>query len=277
MNIQLDTSRANLEALSAAQNAAAAPVQAEQVSASVLSSTSLRVSERSMDLDKLTALLINDSEYARQNSILGVLSHASDIVSKINADAAAADRKTLTRIESVSVQKDEVEKRIDEWSKKLDDAVAHTAQTKTAYDDASAALDDFMKEYDAGNSDHVAKKAELETAKNDAYNAWQQASESEAALRTELTDLRGRLDELRSELDGLFEKLSDESHRVLVEAMKLGLDDFHHMLDPLAPEEDSPPGPKPISEMTLSELVQFVEKQRDEMRDDIENRRETGV
>lgn len=278
MNIQLNTSRTNVDALSAVVlNNAAEAVQAEGVSSTILGSSPLKVTSRPADLDKLAALLIKESEQARYNSIIGVLSNAFDVVKNINEEAAAADKKTLIEIETVTKEKAKVDNKIVEVERKIEQAESNVRQTRNTLDEAQRQLDQFMATYDSSNPDSVVKKAELENAVSSARADYDSAVSSLNAAKSERDGYVNQSSRLSDRRDALCRDLSDESHRALVAAMKLDVDDFNHLFTPLSEEENKAEGPKPLSDMTISELIQYVTDRQNEMRDDIESKRENGI
>lgn len=278
MNIQLDTSRANLEALRAAAfgNTAGA-VRAGGAETAILGSASLKVTNRPADLDKLAALLINESEQARYNSIIGVLLNAFDVVKNINEEAAADDEKTLEEIETVTKEKDGVDRKLSEAEKRLTQAESDVRRAENALEGAREKLDRFMATYDPSNADGAAEKAELEKAVASAQADLNSAVSSRNAARSERDGYANQSSRLSDRRDALCGDLSDESHRALVSALKLGIDDFNHLFAPFAEEEAEAAGSKPLSDMTVSELIQFVTDRQNEMRDDIESKRENGI
>lgn len=277
MQVNLNTAKAvDLAALTAA-TAEFAPVEAEDVNSSILSPQSLKVLYKGGDLEKLAAILLNDSEEARYDSVMGVLANALEVVNNINAAAAKSDSQTLNAISAETSVKKTAEELLEDAEERLSEAEDALDDALDELEDAEDELEDFYESYDPADSASVARKAELEAAVQAANAAVTAAKNEVASLEGSVTTYQQDVKNAIERLDNLCDRLSDESHLALIDAIKLALGDVEHLLEPLVEEDPPSAAPKGMSDMTISELVQYVTDRRNEMIDDIDSRRRNEV
>lgn len=260
---------------------AAASSLASQVEARpILASNSVKISTGSgaVDLDRLVAKLAQETDEARHNSVMSVFANAYETVRNINAEAAEADAETLGNISVESKQRQQDSKNVAQKKDALDQANAAYMQAEGDLIVAQETLNNFLAtEYDSNIPSSVEKREQLERAVETAKSNVTTASQAATRAKAQYNEALGQMSATNARLDAYLNELSDESHRVLIEAAMIKIEDFEHLMDPLLEEEASANMPKPLSEMTISELIQYVQEREALLIDDIEAKREATV
>lgn len=281
MDVQLNRDFLRTSAV-ALQSAVAPLATAENVSQlpSLLSDKAVKISKANADLERLVALLTQETEEARENAVINIFANAYETVRNVNAAAADQDALILHDIGMATAETAEISTLIAEVQQLMD---AHQMFLLLAGEIKKGATEEYEKfmatDYDPNNPESVAKKAEWEQTIADAEEAFRLGSELITALQ-ELYDLAvGALDEKNAEVDAYIASLSHESYRALIEAASIKIKDLGYTTMPLTPEEESekPAGTKAISDMTVSELIQYVRERDAQLLEDIEAKREMLV
>lgn len=255
----------------------------DTASSQLLHNLSLTVSEGALlpegALDKLIALLVMESEGAREESMVGVLSNAYAVVEKMDADAAASDREALSEMSTLSDERFRLENEIEALKEDILKARAAVALATLACDRAVEALEAFDEQEGLDLTDPAVmeRRAELVGAIDKAREKQAAALDASAALDQQLDAKEVALNEVSDALTGLYDELSDASRRALIDAVKISFGDLSDEMVSLLEEEEKPTSAKALSEMTMAELVQYITERQDEMRETIESKREQLV
>lgn len=255
----------------------------DTASSQLLHNLSLTVSEGALlpegALDKLIALLVMESEGAREESMVGVLSNAYAVVEKMDADAAASDREALSEMSTLSDERFRLENEIEALKEDILKARAAVAVATLACDRAVEALEAFDEQEGLDLTDPAVmeRRAELVGAIDKAREKQAAALDASAALDQQLDAKEVALNEVSDALTGLYDELSDASRRALIDAVKISFGDLSDEMVSLLEEEEKPTSAKALSEMTMAELVQYITERQDEMRETIESKREQLV
>lgn len=255
----------------------------DTASSQLLHNLSLTVSEGALlpegALDKLIALLVMESEGAREESMVGVLSNAYAVVEKMDADAAASDREALSEMSTLSDERFRLENEIEALKEDILKARAAVALATLACDRAVEALEAFDEQEGLDLTDPAVmeRRAELVGAIDKAREKQAAALDASAALDQQLDAKEVALNGVSDALTGLYDELSDASRRALIDAVKISFGDLSDEMVSLLEEEEKPTSAKALSEMTMAELVQYITERQDEMRETIESKREQLV
>lgn len=279
MNIQLNTSsQARIDALQASVSAANAQATATvETIPALLSTNSVKISEARGDLERLAALLTAETDEARENSVLDIFINAYETVRAVNEDAADGDQQLLMALGVAAENSAEI-------SAVIEEATEGLASMETLLDLFGTARQDYQDELDVlmqnelvdTDPELIAKKAELEAAITSLNNSLKEVDAAAAGYQASYDAAVAEMEQVTQEIDANIEKLSDESYRALIEAAMVKLADYVDLSEPLA-EEEAETKPKPISDMSISELIQYAREVEARMIDDIESKREQMI
>lgn len=279
MNIQLNTSsQARIDALQASVSAANAQATATvETIPALLSTNSVKISEARGDLERLAALLTAETDEARENSVLDIFINAYETVRAVNEDAADGDQQLLMALGVAAENSAEI-------SAVIEEATEGLAATETLLDLFGTARQDYQDELDVlmqnelvdTDPELIAKKAELEAAITSLNNSLKEVETAAAGYQASYDAAVAEMEQVTQEIDANIEKLSDESYRALIEAAMVKLADYVDLSEPLA-EEEAETKPKPISDMSISELIQYAREVEARMIDNIESKREQMI
>lgn len=277
MDIRIDTANIASVGEMAAAALAGAQVTPKADPQPVLGGSPLTVSsaDGSADLDKLAALLLEQTNRARENSLLTHLAGIATMVSAINANAAEANRETFEALDSLAGELKQAETA-------LEQAEAAEAKARAARDAAQQAVNA------AADADAKEKaEAELERAEaalTQAQSATDGARASERAARgavgsaqTALAERGAALDALEERAVGLVADLDAEGTQALTEAMRLLADELSHAA-PLEEKERDPNEAVARDERSPAAIIRdALRRQAGDLIDSLETRRETLV
>lgn len=279
MNIQLNTSsQARIDALQASVSAANAQATATvETIPALLSTNSVKISEARGDLERLAALLTAETDEARENSVLDIFINAYETVRAVNEDAADGDQQLLMALGVAAENSAEI-------SAVIEEATEGLAATETLLDLFGTARQDYQDELDVlmqnelvdTDPELIAKKAELEAAITSLNNSLKDVETAAAGYQASYDAAVAEMEQVTQEIDANIEQLSDESYRALIDAAMVKLADYVDLSEPLA-EEEAETKPKPISDMSISELIQYAREVEARMIDNIESKREQMI
>lgn len=279
MNIQLDTSsQARINALQASVSAANAQATATvETIPALLSSNSVTVSEARGDLERLAALLTAETDEARENSVLDIFINAYETVRAVNEDAAEGDEQLLMALGVSAAESSEISKILEDAAGSLEVSSDMLAAFGTIRMEAQAELDELLKNENVDTDPElIAKREDLEWTINESNLMLADLEELVAHYQGIYDSAVADMERLAQDIDANIEQLSDESHRILIEAAMVKLADYVDLSEPLA-EEEAETKPKPISDMSVSELIQYAREAEARMIDDIESKREQMI
>lgn len=279
MNIQLNTSsQARIDALQASVSAANAQATATvETIPALLSTNSVKISEARGDLERLAALLTAETDEARENSVLDIFINAYETVRAVNEDAADGDQQLLMALGVAAESSAEI-------SAVIEEATEGLASMETLLDLFGTARQDYQDELDVlmqnelvdTDPELIAKKAELQDNIADLNASLANVEAAAAGYQASYDAAVAEMEQVTQEIDANIEQLSDESYRALIEAAMVKLADYVDLSEPLA-EEEAETKPKPISDMSISELIQYAREVEARMVDDIEAKREQMI
>lgn len=329
MEVQLNTSRlatsGNVSPLAATETSAITQSQEASV---ILSAQSVKITEAVKDLEALLAHLRMETNDAREDAVLSVLSNAYVTVESVNAKAAQADKSGLDEIGALVIQNQSLGERAAELKGKIVDTQAtidgqksSIALLENSITDLEATLKDLNKEIKAveteiaevndalealaedATPEGTAKREELETKKATLEASYENLKATIHQTEKEAMTLKGQIVEINlasqtakvelnrlnfelkgietvmasnsKRIDTLTQNLSDESYRALIDAVIANIEELSHLVEPL--EEKETPVVKALSDMTISELLQYVKERREEMLDMIDSKRQVNV
>lgn len=279
MNIQLNTSsQARIDALQASVSAANAQATATvETIPALLSTNSVKISEARGDLERLAALLTAETDEARENSVLDIFINAYETVRAVNEDAADGDQQLLMALGVAAENSAEI-------SAVIEEATEGLASMETLLDLFGTARQDYQDELDVlmqnelvdTDPELIAKKAELEASITSLNNSLKEVEAAAAGYQASYDAAVAEMEQVTQEIDANIEQLSDESYRALIDAAMVKLADYVDLSEPLA-EEEAETKPKPISDMSISELIQYAREVEARMIDNIESKREQMI
>lgn len=247
---------------------------------SLLSDSSVTVEEEDedyVDLESLAAKLTLESEDARENSVMDIFTNAYETVSRVSAAAAEQDAEILNKLSEEMKNADSLGDRLADIHEQLEAAEVTLQNAEAAYQQATEALDAFVE--DPADPESVAEKARLESVQAEAAAAKEAAAATVADLDAQFAAVDADLTQVNDTIDRLYNEMSDVSYHALIDTATVMLEDYDHMMSPLIESDEEHPvdSKKPITEMTIGELIQFLREREAEFLDDVEARREQTV
>lgn len=281
MNVQLNTNliKSNIAAIQSSVNATTTTDALSKLPA-ILGSEAVKISEARADLNRMVALLTHESEEARENSVISIFSNAYETVRGVNATAAENDALILHDIGVATAETAEIASLVATIKETLEESQFLILVTDEARTKAQEAYDNFMEtEFDAASPDSLAQKQEWEETLADAEEAMRDGTETVALLQETYDFAVQALDDKSAEVDGYIEALSHESYRALLESAAIKINDLGYANTSLTLEEEDekPDGTKAVSEMSVSELIQYVQERDAQLLRDIEAKRDAIV
>ena len=298
MDIRIDTSRITTVGEMAAAALSGAQVTPKADPQPVLGGSPLTVSSAggSADLDKLAALLLEQTNRARENSLLTHLAGITTLVSAVNANAAEANRETFEALDSLAGELKQAEKDLEKAETDLEKAEGNLEQAESALEQAEAAEAKARAARDAAQqavndaADADAKEkaeAELERAEAALTRAQSATDGARASVRaargavgaaqTALEERGAALDALEERAAGLVANLDTEGTQALTEAMRLLADELANAT-PLEEQERDPNEAVARDERSPAAIIRdALRRQAGDLVDSLETRRETLV
>ncbi len=250
--------------------------------APVLSGDSVTVtaSSRTTDVEKLAALLLQEANEAREDSILSHLKALSEngVFEALCDQVNGAAREAFERLDEISAEASETENALEGAKKEKAQA---EADLKTAQQEKSTA-DQTLASLKA---DPNASEEAIQAAQKDVSDAAKQVARAEAAVAAaedKIAKLNARLNEQNAEITKIAGNLDTNGYRLLMEALNINAEIMEHHVNPLEngaqQEEVERGGNVPLSERSpLAIIRDALRRQEGDMRDTLETRRENHI
>ncbi len=271
-----------VNSLSALVNAAldGQSVTPRMTSTSLLGGDSVTVSASSntTDVEKLAALLLQEANEAREDSLLSRMKALSEhgIFEARCEEANGEAKDKLSELDKASNEAGRLEKALGEANTAKSDAEADLRTAEAAKRAAEQALNRLSP--NASKKEKDAAKKAVEDAKEDvtiASNALKDANDNVTDLTNKLNDQNAKVSELAAGLDM-------ESYRLLLETLNLHSEISEHHLNPLEDKSDEEEvaqgGNVPQSERSPLDIIRdALRRSNGEFLNTLETRRENIV
>ncbi len=229
--------------------------------APILGGKSLSVTQVPEDIAKLAALLLSQTNEAREDALLGTLRALSSagVFEQLHANATAANDKVYTQLETLAQEKIDLEAQLPAKKKAANDA-------KAALDAAQEAFDSLPK--DASEEDIKAAKEKLSDAKTANTNA-----------QDALNDLKEAIAAKETAMHLALMGLDTEGYRQLADTLGIDFSDLYHTT-PLQDVTEGDPGVGniPLTERSpVSIIRESLRNLAGDFTDNLATRREQHV
>ncbi len=228
--------------------------------APILGGKSVTITRTSTDIEKLAALLLTQTNKAREDALLGQMQALTNagVFEKLHSQATASNDRVFTDMETLSKEIDALEKQLPGLEKAVDEAKKTRDAAEKAYEDA------------------VASNAEN---KDELYTAYLEADTAYKAASKKLSDQKSTIIAKDKELSKLLQSLDVEGFRMLTEALGIDFSELNHTT-PLQDETENREkvGNIPLSERSPVSIIREALRQlAGDFQDNLALRREEHV